>query len=207
MHYIVTCEKEISNCLVKQQDSFKHFFKVKFNNLTLKEPVEDNDDTTNYNEYQIDEFHFVPHLTEISALINDDIDSVQNCENLDKRYLDKLRSHLRNSLVKFRDEITRISTSSLKYMDNLLQNSNIKQVCENENRKDELDDVEKIIMNYEREKKELKEMLLNAEQRLFNMEKRKEVITEGYGEQDELNSFEASQELSYILDKGAFKIK
>ena len=70
-----------------------------------------------------------------------------------------------------------------------------------DNPSDKLIEAEKLLARSQEENEHLKVKIIDLQQRLLNTENKKEIITEGYGEQDDLTNDDIDEDFSQLQDR------
>ncbi|XP_074102979.1 uncharacterized protein LOC141530035 isoform X3 [Cotesia typhae] len=190
--YFASCEEELNNILItqvlKRQIS-------NINNLT-------NDETDLYKSeadinlttstslsptMKIKRVHFAPLPSQISTIMKKDSNILIDLIEADNDIAGKLRIELQKCLQRLKTESAEIFDVNLSSDDSVID-ALTKQISWttkiNEELNARLSEAENTIEEYQDESQQLKCKIMDLQQKLIAIDTRKEIISEGYGEQD-----------------------
>ncbi|XP_044599405.1 centromere-associated protein E-like isoform X3 [Cotesia glomerata] len=190
--YFANCEEELNNILMtqvlKRQIS-------NINNLT-------NDETDLYKSeadinltsstslsptMKIKRVHFAPLPSQISTIMKNDSNILIDLIEADNDIAGKLRIELQKCLQRLKTESAEIFDVNLSSDDSVIDALS-KQISWttkiNEELNARLSEAENTIEEYQDESQQLKCKIMDLQQKLIAIDTRKEIISEGYGEQD-----------------------
>ncbi|XP_058802826.1 uncharacterized protein LOC131670866 [Phymastichus coffea] len=158
--YFVDCEEELNNTLINEI--------LKKQSLTRADSSFEND--------KVKRVHFAPQSGEIASIISSDSD-LQQLINSEKDIMKIMKKDLDACLQRLRVDSARIMNISSS-------DSESWSIGIGDNQSERLTETEKLLACFQEENEHLKVKIIDLQQRLINAESKKEVISEGYGEQD-----------------------
>ncbi|XP_076180017.1 uncharacterized protein LOC143153085 [Ptiloglossa arizonensis] len=207
--YFVICEEEVNNTLItevlKRQlcDSVSREKTVQVEEIEKLESQESSS-VLNPSEKRIQKVHFAPQTTEIISIINSDNETLQTIIEENDGITEKLKQELKNCVRRLKSESAEILGTTL-YTGNDRRSTLSKEITwmnkVNEELNLKLRHAESVIMDYEEETEQLKVTIIDLQRKLINMENKKEIITEGYGENNEVGSDVTLQDFSQLQEK------
>lgn len=201
--YIKSCEEEVNNTLIsevmrlQEQDMSNSCIDESYINkeaITMMDSMSGESLRHSGSECgpsdKVKRVRFTPQLVEIAQIVNSG-DDFWDATNLSQDCVKKLKSHLKTSLARFKND----SAYILKI--------GVMSETEEEANDDQdsfILDRDSLISRLQKDNEQLKVMLSKSQEQSFGIESSKEIVSEGYGEQscDE----DTSQELSHLLDRG-----
>nr|XP_012135582.1 PREDICTED: A-kinase anchor protein 9-like isoform X3 [Megachile rotundata] len=207
--YFVICEEEVNNTLITEvlkrqlSDSLNNDKSLKLDEIEGSKRSSESD-TLNSSEMKIHRVHFAPQTTEIVSIINSNTDILPTILEEDEDITEKLKQGLSNCVRRLKSESAEILGTSLSTGEGR-RNSLSKEVVwmnkANEELNMKLRHAEALIMGYQEEAEQLKVTILELQRKLINAENKKEIITEGYGENDEIGSDIILEDFSQLQEK------
>lgn len=214
--YFVVCEEEINNTLITE------VLKRQLSNSVDNERTMQTDETEksknkeanfklNTSQLKIRRVHFAPQTTEIISIINSNNETLQNIFKENDGITEKLKQELNSCVRRLKSESAEIlGTSSNTTMSSTTSEDQHSALAKeiawmnkvNEELNSKLLEAESLIMNYQEETEQLKVTILDLQRKLINIESKKEIITEGYGENDEVGAEITLQNFSQLQEKG-----
>ncbi|XP_012282574.1 golgin subfamily A member 4 isoform X1 [Orussus abietinus] len=215
INYFAVCEEEVNNTLISE---------VLKTQLSKSEAIEESQqeetglgsetlemiESELQNRHQkpvesrIKRVHFAPQSSDLTSILNCEDNSMQNLIGEDRNITETLRMELDSCLRRLRSESAQVLGISLPPVETR-QDSFSRQVLRtnriNEELTAKLKEAESMIMSYREDCEQLKLKILDLQQRLFIAESKKEIITEGYGEQEEVGGEVTLQTFSEVQDK------
>ncbi|XP_054003067.1 pericentrin-like isoform X3 [Hylaeus anthracinus] len=209
IQYFVVCEDEVNNTLItevlKRQlcDSASSDKTAHIEDITKLES-RNVSSALNSSQGRIRRVHFAPKTTEIISIINSDSETLQTIMEENNDITEKLKQELNNCLRRLKTESAEIFGTSSS-TDGDQRGALIKEVTWTDEAYEELklklEHAESLIIGYQEETEQLKVTILNLQRKLANVENKKEIITEGYGENDEVGSDVTLQDFSQLQEK------
>ncbi|XP_076236132.1 uncharacterized protein LOC143180351 isoform X3 [Calliopsis andreniformis] len=203
--YFIICEEEVNNTFI---------------NEVLKRKLCDSDEKTVQTEEieksKLNELkkgqpnptlrvHFAPQSTEIASIINSDTDTLQTILEETDDMTEKLKQELNSCVQRLKSESAEILGTSLFAAEERRSSTLSKEVMKINKTNEELNlklrQAESLIISYQEETEQLKLTILDFQRKLINAENKKEIITEGYGENDEVGSDIILQDFSQLQEK------
>lgn len=214
--YFVVCEEEINNTLITE------VLKRQLSDSVSNERTMQTDETEksknkeanlklNTSQSKIRRVHFAPQTTEIISIINSNNETLQNILKENDGITEKLKQELHSCVRRLKSESaeilgissnTTISSTASDHQHSALAKEIAWINKANEELNSKLLEAESLIMNYQEETEQLKVTILDLQRKLINIESKKEVITEGYGENDEVGAEITLQDFSQLQEKG-----
>lgn len=205
--YFVICEEEVNNTLINE------VLKRQLSDSVVNEKTAQADEIERSKrdqepiapEERVRRVHFAPQTTEIVSIINSDTETLKAMLEENDGIAEKLKHELNNCVRRLKSESAEILGASLlaggerrgTFSKELAW---VNKVNEELNLK--LHQAESLIMSYQEEAEQLKVTILDLQRKLINAESKKEIITEGYGENDEAASDITPQDFSQLQEKG-----
>ncbi|XP_034190304.2 uncharacterized protein LOC117608800 isoform X2 [Osmia lignaria lignaria] len=206
--YFVICEEEVNNTLITEvlkrqlSDSLSNVKTQKMDELDAsKRSLES--DTLNSSAMRVQRVHFAPQSTGIVSIINSNTETLPTILEEDEDITEKLKQELNNCVRRLKSESAEIlgisfatieaqrsSFSKDTWMDKVNEELNLK-----------LRQAEALIMGYQEEAEQLKVTILDLQRKLISAESKKEIITEGYGENDEIGTDITLEDFSQLHEK------
>ncbi|XP_076652760.1 uncharacterized protein LOC143359027 isoform X3 [Halictus rubicundus] len=216
LKYFLVCEEEVNNTLIGQV--FKREFRDsvvsvggedRLDNVAedvQKSKNEEPDGKSSSSRSRIQRVHFAPQTTEIISIMNSDNDTLQTILEEKSDIAEKLRQELNSCVRRLKSESAEILSTANRNDGDEKTGCSAKEVVRNQNQINEqltlkLHDAESMILNYQEETEQLKLTVLNLQRKLIDVENKKEVITEGYGENDEVGVEITLQDFSDLQEK------
>ncbi|XP_031829895.1 uncharacterized protein LOC116425825 isoform X3 [Nomia melanderi] len=213
--YFVVCEEEINNTLISEvlkrqlSDSVNNERTMQTDEAEKSKNKEANL-KLNTSQLKVRRVHFAPQTTEIISIINSNNETLQNILKENDGITEKLKQELNSCVRRLKSESAEIlgissntimssSTSEDQHSALAKEIAWMKKVNEELNSK--LLEAESLIMNYQEETEQLKVTILDLQRKLINIESKKEIITEGYGENDEVGAEITLQDFSQLQEK------
>lgn len=207
--YFVICEEEVNNTLITEvlkrqlSDSLSNEKTQKLDELDAsKKSLES--DTLNSSATRIQRVHFAPQSTGIVSIINSNFETLPTILEEDEDITEKLKQELNNCVRRLKSESAEILGISLATTEgqrgSLSKDTWMDKVNEELNLK--LRQAEALIMGYQEEAEQLKVTIIDLQRKLINAESKKEIITEGYGENDEIGTDITFEDFSQLHEKG-----
>uniref|UniRef100_A0ABD2XID6 Pericentrin/AKAP-450 centrosomal targeting domain-containing protein n=1 Tax=Trichogramma kaykai TaxID=54128 RepID=A0ABD2XID6_9HYME len=180
--YFVVCEEEVNTTLLnevlKKQPSFR--------------PDPCLDSALNVHPKRV---HFAPQSSEITSIVGSD-SYLFDLINSDKDVVKSLKNELDTCLQ-------RLKSDSAKLLNTSFSDSESWSTGIGDSPRNQLKEAEKAVITVKEENERLKSKMLDLQQRLHIAESKKEIISEGYGEQNET---EASEDYSQLQDRAKYVV-
>jgi hypothetical protein len=206
VNYFAICEEEVNNTLInevlkKQSIDFSFSSEENLNkddNIVLSEtPQKDNQ--------SVKRVHFAPQSGKIISIVNSDNKMLQDL--IDGDIDEILKKELKACLKRLKSDSNQLLNLSL--LNNQEKNASLSKETLLENKINEelslkLSHAETLIMRYQEEAEQLKLHIIELQRKLISAENKKEIITEGYGENDLSRGDNALQDLLQVQEKGKF---
>ncbi|XP_028981980.1 pericentrin isoform X2 [Diachasma alloeum] len=205
--YTVTCEEELNNTFITE------IIKRRIMSEEQNSSTEEAEKNQTISDTEIPEIptkkiikrvHFAPQSREISSIINSETDSLLDLIEEEEDIGEKLRDELGKCLERLRTESAEIISVSSTPGESTLDALS-KQVLwttkVNEELSAKLMEAEGIVEDYQVESQQLKMKIIDLQQKISVIEGAKEIISEGYGEQDEAGGEVVVQDFSQLLEK------
>ncbi|XP_011314815.1 A-kinase anchor protein 9 isoform X3 [Fopius arisanus] len=197
--YTVTCEEELNNTFITE------IIKQKVISEQISSNETEKDQTVEVPAKKIvKRVHFAPQSREISSIVNSETDCLLDLIAEEEDIGEKLRDELGKCLERLRAESAEIISPSLTPGESTLDALS-KQVLwttkVNEELSAKLSEAEGILEDYQEENQQLKIKIIDLQQKISATEAAKEIISEGYGEQDESGGEVVVQDFSLLLEK------
>lgn len=212
--YFIICEEEMNNTFINEvlkrklcdsDEKTVQAEEIEKSKLNELKKGQDSSPTLNISEIKIHRVHFAPQSTEIVSIINSDADALQTILEADDGIAEKLKQQLNNCVRRLKTESAEILGTTLSaggercstlskeimWMNKANEELNLK-LCE----------AESLIISYQEETEHLKVTILDLQRKLISAENKKEIITEGYGENDEVSGDITLQDFSQLQEKG-----
>lgn len=208
--YFIVCEEEINNTLfteiTKKQLSdsvnnekimqFDETEGLKCNELKMSSKK----DSLNLSEMIVRKVHFAPKTTEIVSIINSNVETLPTILEEDDNITEKLKQELNNCILRLKSESAEIlNTSSIEGKLSSKDTFWLNKMNEELNLK--LHHAETLIMGYQEEIDHQKMTIFDLQRKLVNAENKKETITEGYGENYDVDIDTTLQDFSQLQEK------
>ncbi|XP_043259334.1 A-kinase anchor protein 9-like isoform X1 [Colletes gigas] len=207
--YFVICEEEVNNTLtievLKRQlcDSVSSEKSAQVEEIQKLES-QDSSTALNSSQIRIQRVHFAPQTTEIISIINSDTENLPTIMKENDDITEKLKQELNNCIRRLKTESAEILGTTLT-TDGDRRSALAKQITwinkVNEELTLKLRHAEFLIVGYQEETEQLKVTILDLQRKLINLENKKEIITEGYGENNEVTSDITLQDFSQLQEK------
>ncbi|XP_076684235.1 uncharacterized protein LOC143377145 isoform X2 [Andrena cerasifolii] len=204
--YFVICEEEVNSTLInevlKRQLSDSVVNEKTAQSDEIERPKKDQESTAS--EARVRRVHFAPQTTEIVSIINSDTETLKAMLEENDGITEKLKHELNNCVRRLKSDSAEILGASLLAGGERRSTFSkelawVNKVNEELNLK--LHQAESLIMSYQEEAEQLKLTILDLQRKLINAESKKEIITEGYGENDEAASDITPQDFSQLQEK------
>ncbi|XP_033220646.1 golgin subfamily A member 4-like isoform X3 [Belonocnema kinseyi] len=213
INFFAVCEDEVNNTFIsevqKRQTPQKSVRKIsesiegnkkQSNESTLSSSE---DETVNKSLQQVKRVHFAPNSNEISSIINSDNESLAEIIENDIDIAKNFRKELNKCLNRLKTESAEILGVPFS-----LDESNLDQLSKqvmwltkvNEELSLKLSESENTMLSYQEEAEQLKAKIQKMQKSLMVAENKKEIISEGYGEQDQTCEDEL-QDISQLQDR------
>uniref|UniRef100_A0A0C9RCG3 AKAP9_2 protein n=1 Tax=Fopius arisanus TaxID=64838 RepID=A0A0C9RCG3_9HYME len=197
--YTVTCEEELNNTFITE------IIKQKVISEQISSNETEKDQTVEVPAKKIvKRVHFAPQSREITSIVNSETDCLLDLIAEEEDIGEKLRDELGKCLERLRAESAEIISPSLTPGESTLDALS-KQVLwttkVNEELSAKLSEAEGILEDYQEENQQLKIKIIDLQQKISATEAAKEIISEGYGEQDESGGEVVVQDFSLLLEK------
>ncbi|XP_063990407.1 golgin subfamily A member 4-like isoform X2 [Diachasmimorpha longicaudata] len=205
--YTVTCEEELNNTFITE------IIKRRIMSEEQNSSNEETDKNPTISEREVPDIstkkiikrvHFAPQSQEISSIINSETDSLLSLIEEEEDIGKKLRDELEKCLERLRSESAEIISASSTPGESTLEALS-KQVLwttkVNEELSAKLMEAEGIVEDYQVDNQQLKMKIIDLQQKISVIEGAKEIISEGYGEQDEAGGEVVVQDFSQLLEK------
>ncbi|XP_078044390.1 uncharacterized protein LOC144473892 isoform X3 [Augochlora pura] len=214
LKYFIVCEEEVNNTLigeiVKRQlcDGVGNERPLENTEDVKKLKNEEHDGPSssrlNSTGLKIQRVHFAPQTAEIISIINSDSETWQTKLKEKNDIAEKLKEELNSCVQRLRSENAEIlAITNRKGRDQ--SGSFPKEIGwmneMNEQLTAKLQEAESMILNYEQETEQLKLTVIDLQRKLINLENKKEIITEGYGENDDVGVEITLQDFSHLQEK------
>lgn len=219
IEYTVTCEEELNNTFINEIIKQRITSEAQNNasdssaedtnerNLKLNTKIENSEIP---NKKIIKRVHFAPQSRKISSIINSEADSLLDLVGEEENIADQLRKELGKCLERLRTESAEIIGITATPGESVLDALS-KQVLwttkVNEELSIKLVEAEGIVEDYQMENQQLKAKMIDLQQKILIIEGGKEIISEGYGEQDHAGGEVVVQDFSQLLEKGKKKLR
>ncbi|KZC09212.1 Pericentrin [Dufourea novaeangliae] len=206
--YFVICEEEVNNTVITEVLK-RQFSDSIINEKTLHtEEVEKSQNEAynpnlNVSSPKIKRVHFAPQTIEIISIINSDNETLENTLGHDI-ITEKLKQELNNCVRRLKSEsaeILGVSSANVGGQRSSLAKDVTWISKANEELKSKLHEAESLIMSYEEEMEQLKVTVIDLQRKLISVENKKEIITEGYGENDDVGTEVTLQDFSLLQEK------
>ncbi|KOC61634.1 Pericentrin [Habropoda laboriosa] len=196
--YFVICEEEVNNTLItevlKRQLS---------DSLKSKKTVQtDESDQSS----RIQRVHFAPKATEIVSILNSKPETLPTILEEDSSITERLKQELNSCVRRLKYESAEILGTSLSTISTseCRRSSSSKDVWLNKLNEElnlKLRHAEALIMGYQEEADQLKVTIMDLQRKLISAESKKETITEGYGENDDISTDITPQDFSQLQER------
>lgn len=218
INFFAVCEDEVNNTFIsevqKRQTPQKSVTKIsestEGNEKQSNESILSNSDDEMGNKSlpKVKRVHFAPNSNEISSIINSDNESLAEIIEKDIDIAKNFRKELNKCLNRLKTESAEILGVPFS-----LEESNLDQLSKqvmwltkvNEELSLKLSESENTMVGYQEEAEQLKAKIQKMQKSLMVAENKKEIISEGYGEQDQTCEDEM-QDISQLQDRGRFYI-
>ncbi|XP_076276510.1 uncharacterized protein LOC143207205 isoform X3 [Lasioglossum baleicum] len=212
LKYFLVCEEEVNNTLIgevlKRQSRDSVGSENQLDNVAKekveKSKTEEPDGKSSSSRSRIQRVHFAPQTTEIISIMNSDNDTLPTILRERNDIAEKLRQELNSCVRRLKSESAEI-LSTTNCNDGDQADCPAKKVDwinrMNEQLTLKLHEAESMILNYQEEMEQLKLTVLDLQRKLINVENKKEVITEGYGENDDVGVEITLQDFSHLQEK------
>ncbi|XP_057326171.1 pericentrin-like isoform X3 [Microplitis mediator] len=190
--YFITCEEELNNTLItqvlKRQISNINNSTNDETDLDISEAEIDLPSSTSASPtMKIKRVHFAPLPSQISTIMKRDSNIIIDLIEADNDIAVKFRAELEKCLERLKSESEKIFDVNLSSGDSVIDTLS-KQISWttkiNEELNAKLSEAESTIEQYQDESHQLKFKIMDLQQKLIAIDSRKEIISEGYGEQD-----------------------
>lgn len=210
--YFAVCEEELNNTLIsevlKRQTVVE---KELLSSNSEQDNASKNEDTTDFSvpkkspETKIKRVHFAPQCSQLVSIMNDDSDNFQSFVDAEKDLGTKVRRELDDCLKRLKCESAQVLGITLTPGESMLDVLS-KQVLwttkVNEELSAKLIEAENIVAAYQEETRILKNKVVSLQHSLLDVENKKEIISEGYGEHEETGGDLVIQDFSQLQEKG-----
>ncbi|XP_032454885.1 centromere-associated protein E isoform X3 [Nasonia vitripennis] len=186
--YFADCEEELNNTIISE---------------VLKKQSTPRMDSRSVFECEqsaakIKRVHFAPKSNEIASIVGSDTD-LHDLINSEKDVMKILKNELEASLQRLRADSAKILNTS--FSDSESWSTGL-----GDSPRDKLIEVEKLLAAFQEENEHLKVKVIELQQRVIMAENKKEVISEGYGEQDESVLEEVEEDFSQLQDRAKYVV-
>ncbi|XP_014473124.1 PREDICTED: A-kinase anchor protein 9-like isoform X2 [Dinoponera quadriceps] len=203
--YFAVCEEEVNNTLINEvlrrqlsESAFNCEENLSKDNNTPVSEAQCKD----LSNQLVKRVHFAPQFNKITSIVNSDTRTLQSL--IDEDADEKLRKELKACLRRLKSDSTEILNSSLPCGKDKValppKDTDLTSKI-NEELSLKLNHAETLIMSYQEETEQLKMHILELQRKLINVENKKEVITEGYGESDLPRGDIGLQDFSQLQEK------
>nr|XP_033337619.1 golgin subfamily A member 4-like isoform X2 [Megalopta genalis] len=216
LKYFLVCEEEVNDTLIGE--IFKRQPRDGVGNERTLENTEDvkklkneehaspSSSRLNSSGSRIRRVHFAPQTTEIISIMNSDSETWQTILGEKNDIVEKLKEELNSCVQRLKSENAEILAITNRKDGDCGQGGPFpKEVAwmnqMNEQLASKLQETESMILNYEQETEQLKLTVLDLQRKLINVENKKEIITEGYGENDDVGVEITLQDFTHLQEK------
>ena len=215
INFFVVCEDEVNSTFISEvqkrqtsQKSITNIFKSTDGSETLQSNesilIHSDEEMANKSLTNIKRVHFAPHSSEIVSIINSDNENLVEIIEKDIDIAKKFRKELNKCLNRLKTESAEILGVPFSLDESNLDHLS-KQVMwltkVNEELSFKLSETENTMVAFQEEAEQLKMKLQKMQKSLMVAENKKEIISEGYGEQDQTCEDEM-QDISQLQDRG-----
>ncbi|XP_043477475.1 A-kinase anchor protein 9-like isoform X3 [Leptopilina heterotoma] len=196
INYFAICEDEVNNSFISEVLERRTPQK-------LNSQCDDNSPSSNEKQKikEIKRVHFAPNTGEIASIVNSDNESISETIEKDIDIAKNFRRELNECLTRLKTEIAQILGISFSHDElNVDQISKklLRMTRNNEELNSKVLEAENMIVGYQEEVEQLKMKIHNMQKSLI--ENKQEIISEGYGEQDQTCEDEL-QDISQLQDR------
>lgn len=197
INYFAICEDEVNNSFISEV--LERRTPQKLNSQC------DNNSPSNSEKKKMKEIkrvHFAPNTGEIASIVNSDNESISETIEKDIDIAKNFRRELNECLTRLKTEIAQILGISFSHDELSVDQISTKLswlTRNNEELNSKLLEAENMIGGYQEEVEQLKMKIHNMQKSLI--ENKQEIISEGYGEQDQTCEDEL-QDISQLQDRG-----
>lgn len=208
--YFVSCEEELNNTLItqvlKRQISNINNSTNDETDLDISEAETDLPSSTSASPtMKIKRVHFAPLPSQISTIMKKDSNIIIDLIEADNDIAVKLRAELDKCLKRLKSESEKIFDVNLSSGDSVIDTLS-KQISWttkiNEELNAKLSEAENTIEQYQDESHQLKFKIIDLQQKLIAIDSRKEIISEGYGEQDNMERELVVPDFNQLHERG-----
>ncbi|CAD6234489.1 GSCOCG00001950001-RA-CDS [Cotesia congregata] len=190
--YFASCEEELNNILMtqvlkRQISNINNLTNDETDLYTSEADINLTSSTSLSPTMKIKRVHFAPLPSQISTIMKNDSNILIDLIEADNDIAGKLRIELQKCLQRLKTESAEIFDVNLSSDDSVIDALS-KQISWttkiNEELNARLSEAENTIEEYQDESQQLKCKIMDLQQKLIAIDTRKEIISEGYGEQD-----------------------
>ncbi|XP_011700437.1 PREDICTED: thyroid receptor-interacting protein 11-like isoform X2 [Wasmannia auropunctata] len=188
VNYFAVCEEEVNNTLInevlkRQLMESAVVEEINEENLSMNGVLPQTPQKDSANQ-QIKRVHFAPQSTKIISIVNSDNKTLQCL--VDEDVDEILKKELKACLRRLKSDSSQFLNLSFSDGDDKIVSSNENLLASkiNEDLSLKLNHAEALLINYQEQVEQLKVHILELQRKLISAESKKEVITEGYGEND-----------------------
>ncbi|KAK0179009.1 hypothetical protein PV327_007836 [Microctonus hyperodae] len=213
--YFATCEEELNNTLISEVLKRKLRTESQVSsdgekNIEAKDNEFKNDSTSpTSSKIKIKRVHFAPQCSQISTIIKNDTNLLFDLINEENDIARELRTELDKCLQRMKTESAQVFEINLTPGETMLETLS-KQIAWttkiNEELSVKLSEAESTIDDYEAELQQLKLKFINLQEKFIAFDTKKEIVSEGYGEQDNTGNESIIQDLTQLHEKARLAI-
>ncbi|KAK0092054.1 hypothetical protein PV326_002297, partial [Microctonus aethiopoides] len=213
--YFATCEEELNNTLISEVLKRKLATESQVSsdsekNIEEKDSESKNESTSPISpKMKIKRVHFAPQCSRISTIIKNDTNLLFDLIDEENDIARELRTELDKCLQRMKAESAQVFEINLTPGETMLDTLS-KQIAWttkiNEELSVKLSEAESTIDDYEAELQQLKSKFINLQEKLIAFDTKKEIVSEGYGEQDNTGNESIIQDLTQLHEKARLAI-